>query len=155
MKGLELKTIAFMEEQMSKFQSKPPSNGKALNLGLQDYNIKRKFPSFRLIQNKKEIYWVGELQPTPTSQKYRIKIIHHPYTPQVFIVDPEVVSFAPHRYSDSSLCLYHPNDNSFDGETLISDTIIPWTSEWLYFYEAWLDEGVWWGKEAPHSPLFL
>ena len=28
---------------------------------------------------------------------------------------------------------------------LISNTIIPWTIEWLYFYELWLATGEWLG----------
>jgi hypothetical protein len=47
--------------------------------------------------------------------------------------------------------LYYPKDNSYDGRTFIADTIIPWTAEWLYFYEKWLEDGIWWGHEAPHS----
>jgi len=141
------------KEDMSKFPPKPPSNHRNLNIALQNMHIQMKFTGFELKQEGKKWVWVGYLQPTPHSEKYKVKIMHHPYkNTKVFVVDPEVLERAPHRYSDQSLCLYHPNDNSFDGETLIADTIIPWTSEWLFFYEGWLKDGVWWGKEAPHSP---
>ncbi|GGB53125.1 hypothetical protein [Fictibacillus barbaricus] len=130
---------------------KPPKNPKALNIGFQDFHMQRSFPTFQLIKDD-YIYWIGELQPTPTSENYKIKVVYHPYRPKVFVLEPEILSFAPHRYGDQSLCLYYPNDKSFDGESIIAHTLIPWTSEWLYFYEAWLEEGVWWGKEAPHSP---
>jgi hypothetical protein len=33
----------------------------------------------------------------------------------------------------------------------IADTIIPWTSEWLFFYELWLASGEWHG--GGHDPL--
>ncbi len=33
----------------------------------------------------------------------------------------------------------------------IDDTIIPWTAEWLVFYELWKDTGTWQGAEAPHE----
>lgn len=138
---------------MSIFLRKPPSNPKALNLGLQEINILKKFPSFQLIREKEAIYWIGFLQPTSRSLQYKVKVVYHPYQPKVFILEPEIISFVPHRYQDNSLCLYHPNDKSYDGTTLIADTIIPWTSEWLFFYEAWIEEGVWWGKEAPHSGM--
>jgi hypothetical protein len=124
---------------------------KTLNLGLQDLAIQKKFPSFKL--HKKTLtgtFWIGKLQPKLTT--YTVKVQYDPHKPKVYIIEPEVISFAPHRYEDESLCLYHPNDNSFTSKSLIADTIIPWTAEWLYFYEIWLEEGVWWGKEAPHSP---
>lgn len=137
---------------MSKFPPKPPENPKSLNFGMQDSHIKKKFPIFELKREGTECYWIGYLQPTANSLRYKVKIIYHPYKPKVYVLEPEVLQFAPHRYVDESLCLYHPNDHSFNGEKLIADTIIPWTSEWLYFYEVWLEEGVWWGREAPHSP---
>lgn len=137
---------------MSKFPPKPPKNPKRLNVALQDWHIQKKFSDFEIKKEDKKWVWVGYLQPTPHSKKYKVKIVHHPYNPRVFVIEPRVFKHAPHRYSDDSLCLYHPNDKSFDGQSLISDTIIPWTSEWLFFYEGWLKDGVWWGKEAPHSP---
>lgn len=136
---------------MSKFPPKPPKNPKSLNFAMQEWHIQKRFSGFELKLEDKKWVWVGHLQPTPHSERYKVKIVYDPYRPKVFVLVPKVLNRAPHLYEDRSLCLYHPNDKSFDGETLISDTIIPWTSEWLYFYEGWLKEGVWWGKEAPHS----
>ena len=34
----------------------------------------------------------------------------------------------------------------------IADTIIPWTSEWLFFYELWLATGGEWLGEGEHPP---
>ncbi|GIN23390.1 hypothetical protein [Siminovitchia fordii] len=137
---------------MSKFPPKPPDNPKSLNLGMQNMHIQQKYSIFSLRREGKNWVWLGFLKPTDKSIRYKVKIVYHPYQPKVFVLEPEVLDFAPHRYGDKSLCLYFPNDKSFDGQKLISDTIIPWTSEWLYFYEVWLEEGVWWGPEAPHSP---
>jgi hypothetical protein len=138
--------------EMSKFPPKPRRNIKCLNLGMQNYHIQKKFSSFSLKRERTGGYWIGYLKPTAESFRYKVKIKYHPYQPKVHVLEPEILKFAPHRYGDQSLCLYHPNDSSFDGDKLIADTIIPWTSEWLYFYEIWLEEGVWWGREAPHSP---
>lgn len=41
------------------------------------------------------------------------------------------------------ICLYRYSE--FDSRKLISNTIIPWTIEWLYFYELWLATGEWLG----------
>lgn len=47
------------------------------------------------------------------------------------------------------LCLHIPYE--FDGrKQIIADSIIPWTQEWLYFYEIWLATGNWCG--GGHGP---
>lgn len=57
----------------------------------------------------------------------------------------------PHVYPGNALCLYY--EQEFVGsEDFIADTIVPWTSEWLYFYEHWMSTGLWLGAEAPHPP---
>lgn len=128
-------------------------NVKTLNLGLQNVTISKKFPSFKLHRKShQDIYWLGKMQPSENSPVYTVKIQYDSYQPKVFVVEPHILKNAPHRYRDNSLCLHHPNDKSFRPDMLIADTLIPWTGEWLYFYNIWLEEGVWWGKEAPHSP---
>jgi hypothetical protein len=51
----------------------------------------------------------------------------------------------PHVYPDGGLCLYDPAGNEWDRSRWIADTIIPWTSEWLYHYECWKVTCVWEG----------
>ena len=131
---------------------KRPFHRKTPNIPIQHLHIRSKFPSFQLMKRAKGSYWVGYLQPTAKSPKYKIKIIYHPYHPEVFVLEPTPLRSAPHRYPDGSLCLYYPKDKDYDAKSLIADKIIPWTSEWLFFYEAWLEQGIWWGKEAPHHP---
>jgi hypothetical protein len=41
------------------------------------------------------------------------------------------------------LCLYRYQE--FNSYKYLSKTIIPWTVEWLYFYELWLATGEWCG----------
>ena len=127
---------------------------KTINLGLQNLAIQKKFPSLKLYKkNHQDIFWLGELESSPHAVKYTVKINYTPYKTKVFIMEPQILKSAPHRYSDQSLCLYHPNDKSYRPDLLIADTLIPWTCEWLFFYNIWLEEGVWWGKDAPHSPI--
>ena len=33
----------------------------------------------------------------------------------------------------------------------IHETIIPWTAEWLVFYELWQLTGEWYGAASPHG----
>jgi len=126
---------------------------KKLTVPLQNIRMLQKYPSFKY--TKKGNFWKGHLQPTTSSPIYEVKIKYDWFRPKVFILNPQISKDAPHCYGDGSLCLYYPSDNSYNNSLFIADTIIPWTSEWLYYYEKWLEDEVWWGPEAPHSPKKL
>lgn len=91
--------------------------------------------------------WEGELQPTPLSARYTVRIEATPTRrPQVRIVSPEFVEPArelPHVYRDGSLCLCFPWQ--WDRTMPIARTIVPWASEWLLYYELWKGTGEWHG----------
>lgn len=87
-----------------------------------------------------------------TSNDYEVRIIYsHPKYPEVFVINPKI-EYKPelHMYRNSSLCLYYPKDNSFTSKSTLYDTIIPWTSEWLIFYELYKRWGKWLGKYKTH-----
>jgi hypothetical protein len=48
-------------------------------------------------------------------------------------------------YFQKHLCLYQPKYREFRSSDFISDTIIPWISLWLYYYEKWHVTGKWLG----------
>lgn len=91
------------------------------------------------------------LRPTPLSSTYTIRIDYKPTEPpRVFVVEPQLVGKPPHRYySDGGrLCLYwHDYHNSMG----FGESIVPWTAEWLYFYELWQVHGKWLAPESPHG----
>lgn len=87
-----------------------------------------------------------------TSNEYEVQIIYsHPNQPEVFVRNPQI-EYKPelHMYKNGSLCLYYPKDNSFTSKSMLFDTIIPWTSEWLIFYELYRRKGKWLGKYKSH-----
>ncbi len=88
------------------------------------------------------------LRPTSESATYEIRIDYAPTTsPKVFVLSPALVGNAPHVYKRGYLCLYwHEYENSMG----FGDTIVPWTAEWLYFYELWQVTGEWLAPESPH-----
>lgn len=51
----------------------------------------------------------------------------------------------PHLYPNGSLCLYYPDYNEWHANDSWADSIIPWTSLWLYFFELWIATGEWLG----------
>ncbi|WP_191566219.1 hypothetical protein [Metabacillus idriensis] len=120
-----------------------------LTIPQQNFKILQRYHTFRYLKKGR---WIGTLCPSPSSPVYTVKIIYDRYRPRVFILNPKIDDYAPHRYPDGSLCLYYPTDKSHHDGLFIADTMIPWTAEWLYFYEKWLEDEVWWGPEAPHSP---
>lgn len=36
---------------------------------------------------------------------------------------------------------------------LLAESVLPWTAEWLFYYEMWHVTGEWGGPEAPHAPV--
>ncbi|MCK4323704.1 MAG: hypothetical protein KAW89_04185 [Armatimonadetes bacterium] len=84
--------------------------------------------------------------------RYTIRIDWRPQKPpKVFVVDPALVHNAPHRYNDDSLCLYDHRERPWRPTDLIARTIIPWTAEWLSWYEFCLETREWMGPEASHK----
>lgn len=69
--------------------------------------------------------------------------------PSVRVVSPQLAyrdgERAPHLYSNGDLCLFYPKAREWHGGLLLSRTIIPWASEWLFHYEIWLASGTWCG----------
>ena len=92
------------------------------------------------------------IKPTDVSKEYKIKLIAKQNSKKVkiYVVEPKVSLYengkkVPHLYSDSSLCLFYPKYNEWDYTDLWSETLIPWTSLWLYYYEVWQETGEWLG----------
>lgn len=127
-------------------------------LGVPSYyqlrKIKEKFPKV-FIRKKKFDYLEIELnlRATPLSKEYLVKIVYNKNKKvDVFIVGEKLKlaenrTRLPHVYStpNQRLCLYTPFKREWHPKMLIIDTIIPWTLEWLDFYEHWLIDGEWLG----------
>jgi hypothetical protein len=122
--------------------------------------IQSDFPEFRLLGGTGWIgIWDGPVRPI--SKTYRIRIVFfrrrffdgwtldNPYV-AVLVVDPVIGAEAikeerllPHIYGNDQrpeyprLCLYDPKEMTWTPEQLIATTIIPWASQWLFFYEYW------------------
>ena len=109
---------------------------------------------FRPKFNRKGVFWVGQLQPSPVSEKYVVRI---DYTlrkrPKVWVLEPalrrrRVDQKIPHTFYDGSVCLHVHAD--WTPGMFIADTIIPWLSLWLYHYETWHAIDAWLG--GGHEP---
>jgi hypothetical protein len=134
-----------------------------LSVDEQDAAIRRLFPDFRLTASADWIgVWEGPVRPA--SKTYTIRIVHfrrrffdgwylsnHYVT--VHVVDPLIGEMMldgndlPHIYWNDrapfwpALCLWDPDEMYWNPEMTIATTIIPWTSEWLLFFEYWQISG--------------
>lgn len=115
--------------------------------------LKAKYPNWDVQFDAVDLVATGKLRPTSRSEAYNIEIqlgIMKGDTIQVRILNPKLVANVkgekiPHMYSQKTLCLYMPKYAEFKRTDYISDTIIPWTILWLYYYELWHATGKWLG----------
>lgn len=87
---------------------------------------------------------------------YKVRVVYRlGQHPVVNVIDPPLKARdggrLPHVYSGDNLCLYHPDYDEWSGGRVIAETIVPWISEWLYFYEVWLVTEEWLGG-GEHPP---
>ncbi|MFS7401619.1 hypothetical protein [Carnobacterium maltaromaticum] len=113
------------------------------------------FENTKLKYKKGKWYLQLSLQPTPFSPFYQIEICKGLYGNfEAWLIGGikkiDDISF-PHIYRIDKtnqrvqLCLYHPKKYEWNKLQTIHTTIIPWVSDWLYYYELWLDDAVWRG----------
>jgi len=124
-----------------------------LNMALQAGKIKSLFPASNLSFNQNHLTWKYTLVPSPLSFVYEIKLSYmigeHP---NVYIVSPTLALYPgetklKHVYDTKKqwLCLYYRKGREWNSSMFLADTVIPWTCEWLLYYEFWLATGTWHG----------
>lgn len=123
---------------------------KAPNVMKQWLLLKKAFPYCEGGVRRNRLDWRAELQPSNLSDSYNVRLLYSlEMSPKTFVLNPELQERdgigPPHRYRDGSLCLYMPEANEWNKHMYLSETIIPWVSEWLLHYEIWLGTGEWCG----------
>jgi hypothetical protein len=104
--------------------------------------------------------WRFRATPTPLSRVYEARLEFAPdRSPRVYIETPDLVLLAggkklPHVYEQSPtrLCLYLPRTYEWLPWMRLDQTIVPWTSLWLFYFENWLSEGEWRGGGEHPEP---
>lgn len=131
---------------------------KPTTISIQKYNIRKKFKNIILREShERGLKMLLKIQPTEFSKKYEVLVQYDSFQkkPQVYIdikqLEIEDKQKIPHKYGIKiikgkeyvNLCLYYPGE--WNSTMNISDTIIPWISEWLYYFELWCITGKWLG----------
>jgi hypothetical protein len=125
-------------------------------LDAQGHHLLRFFPSSHCVVKRGELQWRGVLRPTPLSEQYAVRISYRDRaTPKTWVAHPNLRKrdgeWPPHLYEGERLCLYLPQSREWDSTKLIATTIVPWASEWLFYYELWHSCGKWLGGGV-HPP---
>ncbi len=138
---------------MARTKPNIPRKVRPLNLAMQATHIRHRFPQFACRIQQGCAIWRGALQPRLTSPLYQVEISYkQKKLPKVRVISPPLAANAPHLYSDGTLCLYWPKEWRWQPDTLIAETILPWTASWLYYYELWLDTDQWLAPSS-HDPV--
>jgi hypothetical protein len=94
--------------------------------------------------------------PFPGARTYHclITLERNGGAPNAYVLSPNLKALAdgkrlPHVYkhagSSTLLCLYLPGSGEWNSNKFLADTFVPWTVEWLKFFELWLVDGEWRG----------
>jgi len=115
--------------------------------------LRRNFPFLNSRISGLELVCGGKITPTADSQTYKIEIRYcAPGSPEVRVLRPAITFDSRiHMYKNDTLCLYDYRNQPWQENWHLHDTIVPWTAEWLVFYELFLETGKWLGKSASHS----
>lgn len=101
------------------------------------------------------VTWIGVLQPTPLSRAFTVKVYYRlgAARAEITILEPALESPSgvpiPHTFKGNHPCVHFPPE--WHSGMLLASTVIPWTSLWLLFYEAWLATDEWLG--GGHEPV--
>jgi hypothetical protein len=115
-------------------------------LGRQAEKLKGDFVGSHAHIRNRRLVWLGDVQPSPLSRKYRLVVELDGAAVRVQVLPklarPEKVNL-PHVFNGRDLCLYF--EGEWDSDMALAETIVPWASEWLLHYEFWLITGKWGG----------
>jgi hypothetical protein len=131
-----------------------PNASPPISLAAQQGHLLRRYPNSRVVRGRERLVWSGGLTPTEYSATYEVLIDHQiGKSPLVYVARPRLRlvdgQALPHVYPLNTLCLFLGNREWHDSIP-IADTLVPWASEWLLFYELWLATGGEWLGEGEH-----
>lgn len=115
---------------------------------LEKTRLKKHFPFLNCILRCNQLTCRGSITPSEGCSTYKIKLVYvRGKTPKVYVIDPLIEPHSKyHIYKDGALCLFDPRKSPWSSDMMLQNTIIPWTAEWLVFYELWKNTGEWLGE---------
>lgn len=103
----------------------------------------------------REMRFSFSIAPTPMSRSYRclLKVPRSGF-PEMIVLEPELQLLAggrliphvyPHKGKGTKLCLWLPRASEWNSSMRFDETYLPWTAEWLDYFEEWLETDTWAG----------
>lgn len=97
--------------------------------------------------------WRCSATPSPISRDYDIRIeFRQGRRPEIFVDAPDLQLLAdgrriPHLYRQKppKLCLYLPRTYEWQPWMRLDQTVVPWATLWLFYFEEWLGSDDWKG----------
>lgn len=158
-------TLLQVKVTMAKRSKKFPRNKKALGILPQKAALESTWGRIGKVTSwsGNHLKWRGEYTSPVSGELYTISLQYSlGDTPKVKIPKPKLelvegCKTLPHYYTKShTLCLYHPLSGDWTPTMKLSDTTIPWSINWIRYYEMWLlSGGKWFGSEYPHTKKSL
>lgn len=122
------------------------------------------WPGARISMSVRQLICSMEMAPGAYGRLYQclLKITPDAAQPDVIVVGPDLNGLAhgraiPHTYayggSGTRLCLWWPKGREWMPRMKLADTFIPWTGEWLHYFELWLKTGEWSGGGEHPVPV--
>lgn len=122
--------------------------------------LARSYPESFCELKRNVLTWRATIRPTALSEEYRVILSFNEHqAPKIFVQGQALKGLAksnfPHKYEIDEVhkrvrvCLYLPSE--LDYGQPFSETLVPWTAEWLFYYEIWLATEDWRG--GGHHPL--
>jgi len=129
---------------------------KKIPLFKQLINLKAEYPGSSSEIKGNTLEWCGKIRPTALSEEYDVLVRYKlGKAPESWVFGENLKKLDspdfPHNFEIDRdkkrvrMCLYYPRNDEWNPEQYISKTIIPWSVEWLYYYEVWLSTGKWHG----------
>lgn len=140
---------------MGKRRARIPTNRSQENKHfiLEKYWIEKIYPFLQCNLHRDRLTCHGSIIPSEGCDPYELKISYkRGSVPAVFITNPAIEPKTEyHMYKEGNLCLYDWREMPWRASMKMHQTIIPWTAEWLVFYELWRLTGEWLGAESAHA----
>ena len=144
----------------TKFFNKPK------NLAEQLVKLKSKYNWLDFGITNNCLTWKQKVRPTDMSREYILTLKYDKNKPEVYLINQGIMKNKedkiPHCYKRYykeennefvKICLYYPKYKEWTKDMYISDTIVPWAIEWLYYYEYWRLTGKWLGGGIEHEKV--
>ena len=122
-----------------------------LSVIIQKIHLDEIYPTSKCKVFHGRLTWEGNLQPTPFSRNYHVRLDYQfNQNPIITVVAPVLAVLAngrklEHVYPGDHPCVWYPTAKEWTPGKSIAKTIIPWVIEWLAHFEYWLFTGVWSG----------